>query len=507
MPQSEEHMAVLDLLEVHHGVIALTRTDLADEETTQLAELEIEEQVAGTTLAAWPVVAVSAISGAGLDELRARLAEALDAAGEPPDIGWPRLWIDRSFVIAGAGVVVTGTLLDGVLSAGQLVELWPGPHPARIRSLQSHETELASARPGSRVAANLAGLERDAVARGALLTLPGRAASSNRFLASGRPVRGVDEITDRGAYQLHAGSGAWPVKVRAIDGATLLITSAATIPLACGDRYILRETGRRAIVGGGRVLDPRPAGRNAADLSHAARVLRPTLAGGPDVLATALLEVRGVAAIDELEIDSRGGRPAGALLGSAQAMQPDRAAAAADSIASAVRTFHEANPLRPGIPKATLASSQGLEPALLDAVLAQREDLVDDGATVRTATHGAEWSPVDEEAWQAAGDQLRASGLAAPRAKDLGLRPELMHAAVRTGRLTRIAEDLVYLPEQLTEIVERLGELPAEFTVAEFRDQMGISRRQAVPLLEWLDNEGWTSRRGDVRTLRRSPRR
>jgi selenocysteine-specific elongation factor len=505
MPQSEEHMAVLDLLDVTRGVIALTRIDVADPDIVELARIEVEDQLAGRSLEGCPIIEVSAITGVGMAELETALAAALNAAGDPRDTSRPRLWVDRSFVISGAGVVVTGTLLDGTIATGDNVELWPGPQRARIRSLQTHENEVPVAYPGSRVAANLVGLERDDVTRGVLMCQPGQAAESKRFLASARPVRGAEAITDRGAYQLHAGSGAWPVRVRSVEENTLLITASDPIPLACGDRYILRETGRRAVVGGGRILDPRPARGSADALAAGAGPLAAGLDLGPDALATALLEVRETAPLDQLAVDSRGGAPQEAVLGGSQAMHPAAAIRVESELAAAVADFQESNPLRPGIPKATLASSHNLDRALLDALLARRADLVDDGATVRSTDHGATWSQADEQNWEAAVVALEADGLAVPRSTQLGLRNELMHAAIREGRLTRVGEDLVYLPDQLDEMTKRLADLPMEFTVANFRDAMGISRRHAVPLLEWLDGTGWTSRRGDVRTLRRSP--
>ncbi|NND04116.1 MAG: hypothetical protein HKN91_15145, partial [Acidimicrobiia bacterium] len=430
---------------------------------------------------------------------------ALNDSGPPHDVGRPRLWVDRSFTISGAGTVVTGTLVDGTLQVGDKVELLPGPLTARIRTLQSHEAEVSQAAAGSRVAANLSGLERTDVARGALMTKPGIAATSHRFLATLRPVRGVKEVADRGAYQLHAGSGAWPVRVRSINSATTLLTAEDPIPLVSGDRYVLRETGRRAVVGGGRILDSQPPQAKAPTLGAAATELNKALELGPDAVATTLLELRGVAERARLRIDSGGGDPHNAIDGGVQVMATSRAASL---LAQALRTtadFHAANPLRPGLPKATLASALGVEAQLLEAMLADAPELVDDGATVRTADHRSSWSDADEADWAEAVEELRAAGLAAPRATHLGLREELLHAAVREGRLVRIESDLVYLPETIEQLNIRLRELPHEFTVAEFRDAMEISRRQAVPLLEWLDANAVTSRRGDVRVLRQSP--
>ncbi|MGH8875565.1 MAG: selenocysteine-specific translation elongation factor, partial [Acidimicrobiia bacterium] len=159
MPQSEEHLAVLDLLGVRHGVVAVTKVDRVDADMVELATLEVEERLRGTSLEGCPVVPVAAPAGKGLDELRARLVEAT-AASERPATGRSRLWIDRAFTIAGAGTVVTGTLLDGPLEVGEQVTVWPLQIDARVRGLQSHERDLRRAEPRRRVAINLAGLDR-----------------------------------------------------------------------------------------------------------------------------------------------------------------------------------------------------------------------------------------------------------------------------------------------------------------------------------------------------------
>ena len=174
MPQSEEHLSVLDLLGVRHGVIALTRTDLVDADTVEIAELEVGDQVQGTSLAEWPIVPVSPVTGFGLDAVRSALVSQLESAGPPTNVGRPRMWVDRSFVIAGAGVVVTGTLTNGPLRRGDKLTLFPGNRPVRVRGLQSHEAEVDTAEPGTRTAINLSGVDRDLVARGALLTGAGR---------------------------------------------------------------------------------------------------------------------------------------------------------------------------------------------------------------------------------------------------------------------------------------------------------------------------------------------
>lgn len=510
MPQTEEHLAVLDGLGIDRGVIALTRTDLVDPDLVELAAAEVAEQTAGTTLAGWPVVAVSPVTGSGMDELRDRLAAALDAAGAPPDIGRPRMWVDRAFVVGGAGLVVTGTLTDGVLHRGDTVTLWPDAMEARIRTIQSHETESESVAPGSRAALNLVGLDKADVERGTML---GRGAfrTTRRLLAELRPVRSwPGAVADRGAYHLHAGTGHWPVSVRLLAARKLeaagpaVLQLATPLPLRAGDRFIVREVGRRVVVAGGVVLDPAPASISAARDSAAA--LSAAATAGRDAVARTLLDVRGITTTSALDADTGGGRVADAFTASDVVMTRAAAAASLDGLGTLVSEYHAANPKRPGIPLATLASSARLDPAVVDVLVRSPDSgLVLEQAVVRRSDFGVEWSPAEDAAWSAARAALHEAGLAVPRSSSLGLSREHFHALIRSGELVVVGEDLAYLPEQLDAVIRRLDDLGDGFTVAEFRDALCVTRRQAVPLLEWLDAGGWTSRRGDVRTVRRRP--
>ncbi len=509
MPQTEEHVAVLDALGVSHGVVALTRIDIVDDELAELAAADVLEHTDGTTLQDWPVVPVAAPTGEGLAELRDALAAALRTAGDPPDLGRARMWIDRSFVVGGAGLIVTGTLLDGRLRIGDTVELWPDGAAARIRSVQSHETAADGIEPGNRTALNLVGLERDDAPRGTMLGTPGGFRTTRRVLVRLTPVRAwPGAVTDRGAYQLHAGTGHWPVRIRLISASRLeapgaaLVTFDTPVPLRMGDRFVVREVGRRVVVAGGSVLDPAPP-HGAADPAHVAR-LEAALAGDRDAWATALLDGRGIASRRDLDVDSGGGFPAGAIEAGDALMTRAWAQSTLEAIRRAVAAFHKDNPLRPGAPKATLASRHGIPTALLDALVAtEGSGLSADADSVRLSDFAAAWPDELEAAWQEARRMLCADGLAVPRTSSLGLDDDSLHAAIRTGRLVVVAPDVAFLPEQIDEITGRLAEMADEFTVSEFRDAIGVSRRLAVPLLEWLDARGWTSRRGDVRTVRR----
>lgn len=503
MPQSEEHLGVIDLLEIDRGVIALSRSDLADEETRELAALEVLERTAGTVAEGWPLVDVAAPTARGIDELTRRLAELIRS--DHPDSGRPRLWVDRSFTIAGSGSVVTGTLTGGSLAAGDRVWLHPGGE-ARVRALQTHEQEVEQLAPGNRAAVNLAGMD-DVVTRGAMLGNPGQWEPSSEVLVLLRPRRGLD-MPERGAFHLHLGSGWWPVQVRPVTatdaGSVALLRAPRPLPVTAGDRYILRDTGRRTVIGGGRVIDPAPvpgAWRDHAVVS----TLVAALDAGPADIAEALLAARGLDDAGRLAAHAAGGLPDNAVRSGGLIMSPawlaERAAAAAQLVAD----HHERHPLRAGIPRSELAEQLGIGAEHLDNILEMSSDLVDEGATVRRTDFAGGLTAEAEKSWEEVRAALAASGLAVPRASQLGVDVELLRAFERAGRLVRVGDDLVYLPEQLDDAVTRLRRIEEPFTVANARDVWSVSRRQAVPLLEHLDRSGVTARRGDVRTFRREP--
>jgi selenocysteine-specific elongation factor len=504
MPQSEEHLAVLDLLEIPRLVIALTRTGLADDETREIAKAEIEVQVAGTVAEGAPIVAVDSISGHGIDNLVSELETALESV-TVPDIGRPRLWVDRSFSIRGAGTVVTGTLLDGELALGDEVEVLPARETSRIRGIQSHEEAHQEARPGTRTALNLSGIDTGATARGSMVGRAGDWATTSRFLGSLRAVRNLpDPLRDRGAYHLHVGSGSWPARIRLLGDPELagtghaVITTSDPIPLTIGDRFILREVGRRAVVAGGRVIEPAPPGRiRSVNLAH----LEGLLGQEPEVQAAGLLAARGRATADTLSAHSRGGVPPEAIRAGGLMVDPAEGERLTDLAIAAVENYQAEHPLRPGMPKASLASRMGIELDLVTVLVDMTGALIETGTDIATTGFTVNLDSGQEAAWQAARTRLQA-GLAVPGVGDLGLSTELIYALIRAGELVKISNDLVYLPVQVDEMVGGLAGLGNEFTVAEFRDHFKLTRKYAVPLLEWLDREGHTARRGDTRTLR-----
>lgn len=496
-PQTEEHVAVLDLLGVERGVVVLTKVDRVDPDTVALARLEIDERLAGTSLATAPVLPVSAVTGEGLDELRGILG-VLVADLPPAPQGRPRLWVDRSFAVTGAGTVVTGTLLDGALAKGDRLTLFPGLSDVRVRGLQTHERSADVVEPRRRVAVNLAGIPTAAAPRGSMLGRAGQWRPTDRFLARVRAARYVDKLPARGAYHAHVGSGAWPVRLRLLDdGAAAVVELPTPLPLRVGDRFILRETGRRLVVGGGEVLDPAPP---RAGLAGIARALAPIASLDPDGQADLLLSVRGRADVAALAAETGGGAPraaalvAGGVAYTAEARDRLRVAAAA-----AVDAHHDRYPLRQGIPTAELAEVVGLSPPALEALLAGTDIVVDRDVARRA---GRVSTPYDDGIWASARKAL-AENAGAGDVAELGLDEELVHELARRGELVRVSPRLVFLPETVEELLGALPSLPATFTVAEFKQATGLTRKFAVPFLEWADRQGHTVRAGNVRRLRR----
>ena len=495
MPQSEEHLAVIDLLGIDSGVVALTKIDAVSPERVGDTESEITKRLRGTTLQDAPILPVSARTGEGIDRLRAELAGQLVGIQHRGDR--PRLWVDRAFSVRGAGTVVTGTLMEGRMSVGDDLEVLPGRKRTRIRGMQSHEKEIEGADPGRRLALNLTGLDRSETPRGTMLGLPGQWDLTARFLAKVRAARYVDDLTSRGAFQVHLGSGAYPATIKRLEGDYALIGVSSALPMRTGDRFILRESGRRQVVAGGVVIDPSPG--PPARAMRTAPLIDPH--GAKDDVATALLELRGTDDLGRLAAHSGGGHPRDSVLVGTTALTRERFHDLRSQAEAMVSAHHDQHPLRPGIPLATLATSLGISRELADRLVGESEEVVRSGPDVSARHHHLRLDPDSQQSWERA-RALLGESLAVPHTDELGLDRELTHLLVRDGLLVRISDDLLYLPEQILEIKHMLVEMTEPFTVAEFRDHSGLSRKYVVPILEWADREGLTIRRGDVRHLR-----
>lgn len=497
MPQSEEHAAVLDLLEVDRGVIALSRVDLVDEDIRELATLDVLERVEGTRLEGWPIVPVSPVSGEGMEAVRDAIVEAIESGPERPSDGF-RMWVDRAFRPAGAGLVVTGTVLEGAVAEGDRLLVLPHGAVATVRGIQHHGGPTDVGVAGSRTAINLTGAPDD-VDRGTLLTAEDTVAVTDRVLAALHPTRAIGEIPARGAFHLHIGTTSATATIRRIRSTDAYVLSLESrLPMVMGDRVIIRETGRRAVVGGGIVLDPLP-GRHTAPGS--ATLLEEAVRLGRTDMANALVDVHGMLDAADVRRASGGGHPSSAVRAGSRWIAPDRIEELGDRLATMVDDYHERHPRRPGVPKSEAASRMAVTADVVDAIVDRREDIGERSGCIARQSFRAELDATETAAWETVRRDLEAT-FDVPRASAIDLDPEVVHLLIRRGDLVRITEDLVFTSAQAAAIIERVAELPEGFTVAEFRDHFGMARRQAVPTLEWLDGIGRTRRDGDGRTVR-----
>jgi selenocysteine-specific elongation factor len=547
MPQTEEHLAILDLLGVEHGLVVLTKADLVDAEWLELVSEEVRERLKGTTLTDAPQIAVSARTGRGLDTLLAALDAQLDrrpsrAAAQ----GAPRLPIDRAFSIGGFGTVVTGTLLDGPLRIGDEVEILPRGLRARVRGLQTHQRKEEVALPGTRVAVNLAGVSHHDISRGDVLAQPGKLRPTDLLDVRLRLIPAAPGLLEQNArLDLFVGAAEAPCRATLLDRAELApgeegwlqLRLERPIAVARGDRYILRQPSPSRTIGGGRVVDTHPP-RHRRFRPEVTAALEALARGRPaDLLLRALSD----------------GQPRGWLVLLKESGLPDGAAAAAlqevmsagkaivlgnwrlevgdlasgpqslisnlqsqwiistkgwetlrEKLTTALRGHHRRYPLRIGMPREELRSRLKLTGEGLDAVLAAAaaEGLAATHASsVRLADHSPTLTLDQERAARRLLDAFAAAPYSPPA---IDVEPELFGWLVEQVKLVRVSDDVAFLPDTYNEMITWVrGQIATagSVTVAQFRDRFGSSRKYALALLEHLDERKITRRAGDARVL------
>ena len=501
MPQSEEHLRILDLLGISHGLAVITKADLVDEDLLELARLEVDERLAAaTSFSPTEVLAVDSRSGRGLAELRVALDSMLAAAPLAADRGRPRLWVDRVFAAKGAGTVVTGTMAGGTLALDAEVVILPGRKRARVRHIESHHEELAEAGPGRRVALNLAGVDHTGLARGAALVLPDQWAQTAVVDAELTALPDVD--LRHGSYKAYIGSGEHDVRLRLIPTRPIYgrLRLDVPLPLQPGDRIVLRDSGSQMTVGGAEVLDVAPVGRArlAAD--------RLPMAVGPRILAGQVWlrpsEIGPLAGVgpDEAKelaedlVRSGAARPAGEHLVAAATLD-DLRRRALDLLAD----HHRRLPLEPGFDLPALAAALGLDAARARAALDGTEGLVLEQGRARLASHRGRVAGEPEAQRLLAA--LDAVPFAPPAPAEVGGSPEIVRGLIREGLLLDL-DGMIFTAtamEKARQIVRQGLERHGSLTVSQARDLLGSSRKYVLALLARFDSEGVTRRRGDER--------
>jgi selenocysteine-specific elongation factor len=508
MPQSAEHLAAIDALGITSGLLVVTRSDLADPGP---ALRQARAELAATSLAGAGAIAVSAVTGAGLPELRQALATLAGSLPVPDPDAPVRLWVDRAFSIRGSGTVVTGTLPAGTVRSGGELLLTPSLRPVRVRGIESLEQQASQVSGVARVAVNLRGVPRELPARGMALVEPGRWTLTGLIdlrVDGDGPAQLPRELA------LHIGSARTPARVRVLgqSGRAVLarLSLRDPLPLHVGDRVLLRDPGAAGLfILGATVLDPIPPGlgRRGAATAAAAELGRwPRVPGAAELLRrhrllrTGTLTAMGV---------SPGTGP-GPVTGDWQA-DPAFWAATRDRLAGLVRRHGEQDPLAVGLPVEAARAALGLPDRALAEALARQAGLTLRDGQLAGVPAGERPAPVPARlltAVQAVRSDLAADPFRAPEAgrlRELGLDTRAIAAAARAGLLLRISDQVVLAPGADRAAARALARLPQPFTTAQARQALGTTRRVAIPLLEFLDRARVTERLPDDRRQLRSP--
>ena len=532
MPQTREHLAILDILQIRRGIIVVTKTDLVDEELVELVKAEVEDTLKGTSFEDCPMVGVSSYTGSGLDDLRETIDKVLDGTEARRDLGRPRLPVDRSFTISGFGTVVTGTLIDGALAVGQEVELANSGRKGRIRGLQSHQSKVELAQPGVRLAVNLSGLSRSEVPRGEVLTSAGWLRLTQRLDARLRMVKGAPHaLRHNEGVTFHLFTSESSARVRLLDADRLAagaegwvqILLSEPLPMVKGDFFVIRSA--EDTLGGGQVVDPNPRRRHrrfSAEVEE--RLMTLDEGTGEDVLLS-VAEQWGPCDLTVLSRHSN--LPAPEVLERVQALMSQGDVVVLGDLATdndavvyaasgwsalktkihlALRAYHDQYPLRRGAPTQEIRSRIGVaQPVYLRIVprLADEGFVVEDGPHLRLRDHKVSLTPQMEQEASAYLKSLEQEPYSPP--SDHPLNSELLGVLIEQGKVVRVNESVVFAASAFQEMTARITEhlrSNTSITVAEARTMFNTSRKYILPLLEYLDQQHITRRVGDERVLR-----
>jgi len=545
MPQTREHLAILDLLRIARGVVALTKIDLvADPEWLALVKEEVREELQGTVLQGSAVVPVSAVTGAGLQALLAEVDRVLDHAEPRRDLGRPRLAIDRVFTISGFGTVVTGTLIDGHLAVGDEVQIVPGGVRARIRGLQTHKVSVRVAQPGVRVAVNLSGVPTGALERGQVLTRPGELVPTTLIDARLVLLPGAPKpLKHNAVVDFYSGAARVASHVRLLDTEKLepgrwgWVQFRLSRPVAVvrGDRYVVRLASPSLTLGGGAIVQPHPRRRYKRFRPELLARLEALSTGVPeDVLLQLLsqdriLELReliqrsalppeeAASTIHELLAQERivvlsdqmplpGPLPRSAV----GVLLPSAWQGIVSQMAKVLETYHRIYPLRSGMPREELKSRLHLGGQLFNQVVdrAVREKrIAARSATVALVGHKPDLMPEQRHAVARVMARFRANPSTPPSYSDVErtLGHELLQFLLDQAQLIKASDAVLFDSESFADMERRVVAYIREhqsMTVAQARDLLGTSRKYALGLLGYLDQQRVTKRVGDFRVLR-----
>jgi selenocysteine-specific elongation factor len=520
MPQTREHLEIIDLFEVHRGIVVISKADLVDEAWLELVIAEVRETIENTSLALASVMPVSAFTRQGLSDLAVALDTLLDGADPRLDLERPRLPIDRVFTMSGFGTVVTGTLVDGVVSVGDELVVLPSGRLVRVRGLQRHNRNVEVAFPGNRVAVNVTGVEKSELARGDVLASPNSLQSTRRVDAHVRVLASAPRALRHGAeLLLHTGTVEVGCRVIVLAGdavepggeAWIQLYLDRTIAAGNQDRFVLRVPSPPLTIAGGRFVDVTPrkhprhdqAVSESLDRRAAGDVLQEELRKYPrGVSLPALLKATMAqqSAVHGLEA-----RHVGDWLYATEAWNVLAQRAIAE-----VAAYHAAHPLRPGMAREELRSRLRLAPAAFPSALSTlvAEGMLEEReGAVAIPGHQVAVDQADGPASRLV-ELLGDAPFAPPSLQDAmqrtGAGAEVVRALAQRGDIVRLSDDIAFTRDAYLKAIDMVKELIAatgSVTVAQLRDRLGASRRPVLALLEHLDSVKFTRRVGDQRVL------
>ena len=534
MPQTREHLSIIDLLQINNGMVVLTKVDLVDDPAwLDLVEADVRTTLHATVLQDAPILRVSSRTREGFPELLKTLTRLLGDLPARPDLGRPRLPIDRVFSIPGFGTVVTGTLSDGQLDLGEEVEILPSGTHSRIRGLQTHKKKSEKTVPGSRLAVNLSGIDVDQIRRGELLARPGQYQPTQRMDVKFRLLEDVHSpLRHHTEVKLFIGTSETIADIRLLGKETLSPGDSAFLQLELrdpvvavrGDHYILRRPSPGETLGGGRVIDPQPVDRHKrfdesvigalnkmAKGSPAEMLLQTSLASGPslvkDVFTRSGLEQSSAeSALQELLQNGQLILLEDVVIASTQWQKLK------ESLLSTLAVYHESFPLRQGIPREELKSRLKLPPRLFNLTvhqLASEGHIKEAAKWVSLPAHVVQFSPYQQVKVDKLISQFDLSPYAPPSIKEClaEVGEDIYSTLVESGDLVPVSNEVVFRKQDYQAMEEKIKQTlqnKGQISLAEVRDLFQTSRKYVQAFLENLDARGVTIRAGDVRKLKRN---
>ncbi|MDP7578289.1 MAG: selenocysteine-specific translation elongation factor [SAR202 cluster bacterium] len=531
MPQTREHLAILDLINVNRVIVAITKKELVEDDWLDLVFTDVQELLKSTSFSGSKIIAVSASTGEGLSTLMDAINQLLGETEIRSDLGRPRLPIDRSFTMSGFGTIVTGTLIDGKLSVGQEVEVLPGGSKARIRGIQTHGKKIGDAIPGSRVAANLSGIDHKGIQRGNVLTSPGWLKSTVAMDVSLSVLPDAPrELRHNMFITVHTGSNETVGRLRLLesdrvgpgDSTWAQIKLENPIVVVKGDHFVLRSN--RTTMGGGSIIDPHAKRHRRKHLPLLEKLSVMQQGSTRDILLKSIGESEPAEFTD---IVNKTNLESGTAILELETMETDRLIVSLGkhiigpgtymftsdgwiSLGGQAKKFlnfyHQQFPLREGAPKEELRSRLGISVHIFDEMIASLERdglLIEEGPTIRLPDHERNLSDAQNGIASDYIKRLTTTPYSPPT--DSTIDPEIMNLLEHNGQIVRVNETIAFAKTAYTEMVDEIRKFVqtnGQITVADVRDLFNTSRKYSLSLLEHLDAQKITQRVGDIRILR-----